>query len=234
MGNNLSNSIVRGFGFRIGSNMANSLMKNAAKNPVSPETAKRQWKRFGIGFIFYILINYISFKLYMGTPGSMGPGLSILFGWIPCFTFFKIKDVIDTKKSREHAYQSLLETIKDFKTDGRKLSNEDEVIAGFHASKKYPWSYVLDVQNKLERFKYLGTKYDAEDNCQEIIDRIMDGQIWLEMTEDNLIDLKDGKQPNKIERKVVKGIEHKKLIYGNVYSGQWYEFEDNKLTSYKD
>jgi hypothetical protein len=224
----LGRSFTRGFGSYLGAFTAKALVSSATSRSSSVSDGKGH--RFFLGLLFYVISCALSIK-YINMDSGI-PGAIILFGWIIPVLFFKIRDVIGSRKTRAYAKSELMKVLDESEAAGIEASNREELLNKMDKT-EYPMLLLLEAKEKIERVICLHKKYGKND--LETMNKILDGKYWVGMSEDHLKDMLPGQTPSSQERKEIKGREVKKYVYGkNSYSGDTLVFTDGILTEFKD
>jgi hypothetical protein len=230
MGNSLTNSIVRGFGFTIGSKAANSLTRPSTNRPTTNQViiksslpAKQQWKAIGIWILGIFVIGQLH-NLFAGA-------FWFLLGLPISLSIFKMNNRVKIKKEENQMREiycgeipSLMEEVKGLPMT---FGITEDIITDKTTFEDVKWTY--ETLNKiLSENRPLMRKYD-----RDTVRKIGMGHYWIGMTEDNLIDMKGN--PTKTESKVSKsGINSNTYIYGSKQTGDILKFENGILVSYTD
>jgi hypothetical protein len=228
MGNSLTNSIVRGFGFTIGKRAANSLLNSSSYSSSSYDenpTKITNWQ------VVFAIILWIPLFGVVTKMGSMGGGLWFIFGLPICLMVFKIYNIRKVKAKQNEMAEfylneipSLMEEVKALPLEfliTRDVINEDTPFEDIESA--------YEVLNRIvDKYRPLVAKYD-----REMVNKIGMGMYWVGMSEENLTDMKG--YPTNVETKVDKsGITTKVYVYGNKQTGDILTFENGVLVTYTD
>lgn len=224
---NLGKSIVRGFGFAIGNQLAKSLMSTRI-NPDSRLfgiSTKRQLYSLGLWLLAFALIPFIGGK----EQGLTLAVLNLILG-IPIQVtiqyFFQKND--DRKQRMDYynecllQYQNALAFAKNENVDVSELILKDTTLS-YNLSK---FSDLITI--KVNRTIQFRGKYYGED-----LKNIVEQKVWLGMSIENITDM-FGK-PTQVEVEENSRSKYETLIYGpNKRSGDVYTFRNGVLKEYKD
>jgi hypothetical protein len=226
MGNSLTNSIVRGFGFTIGRRAANSMLNTS---PTSYQTTSKstltkgqQWLTIGLWIIGVVLV---------GQLHSVGYGASWFFLGIPAIVFImKLINKSKTKKNENILKENYLRAIPSLMEEVKSLPLQF-LVTNDVVNDKTPFEDVESTYDVLttivNKYRPLVAKYD-----RDMVNKIGMGYYWIGMTEENLIDMKG--QPTNLESKIKKDVDIKVYVYGNKQTGDILTFENGKLTEFTD
>lgn len=224
---NLGKSIVRGFGFAIGNQLAKSLMSTRI-NPDSRLfgiSTKRQWYSLGLWLLTFATIPFIGGKEYGPTLAVINLILGAPFQILIQY-FLQKND--DRKQNKEYhnecmvQYQNALTLAKNENVDVSELIVKDTTFS-YNLSK-----FSNLITNKVNRTIQFRAKYYGED-----LKNIVEQKVWLGMSIENITDM-FGK-PTQIEVEENSRSKYETLIYGpNKRSGDVYTFRNGLLKEYKD
>jgi Skp family chaperone for outer membrane proteins len=222
MKNNLVNSFVRGFGYTLGRSAANSVI-NSTSNSKSPSalSVAQQWAVIGITIIFALLIGVVLSNSGQKDFAIGASWIAVFTMWLPVRLFFRHKN--RTKNSQ--VFEKLL-------TEFNKIKQEIE---------SFPANITIEVDNQYDTIetnlskikqirdslKRLFEKYDAETAI-----RLYNGEFWIGMTREQILDIKG--EPTSVETEKTSTLERSTLYYGGKRSGDVFKLENNVLVSFKD
>ena len=229
----LFGSMVRGFGFTIGRRAADSMLNSTT--PINGGlfglNTKQQWVS--------ILIWFTSLCVIGNTWGMEMGILWTIFGLIPSVLIVQIY-VKYQKNKRTKEINKLENTIKEkliikinaliqesksFPSIDVSIKNIDDIQYATLESLEYTHD---TISNLLIKTKYLSSKYN-----NEIVEKILNDELWLGMNEEQMLDMKGNSTT--IEKETLKnGALRTTYIYGTKRSGDVLVFEDDKLVSFKD
>ena len=219
---NLSRSFVRGFGMTLGVFAAKGFL-DAVKNSeyrIGGVSTKRQWYAIGSWVGITSLLGFI----FGSTPAI----LFFLLGLIPTFLFQMLAQSRENKKDYQQERDILLASIKEI---SEKAKQEDIVfdldwsgdVENYHLENSLNF-----MTNKFNTVTRLSKKYQGE-----LLDKMVDGIVWLGMTKENLIDIKGN--PSQVEKSENSKTITEVLIYGtSKRSGDVFTFKNDLLTEFKD
>ena len=219
---NLSKSFVRGFGGTLGVFAAKGLL-DVARDPnfrVGGLETKRQWKAI---ILWVVITTVLGFTL-----GTLPALLFFFVGIVPLYLFQMWIQRKEEKKDYEEERNSLMLEIQEVQREASKHGIKFDL----------DWSGEVEnyhLRNTLERIKqktyktiFLQSKYEGE-----VLSKLINNQIWLGMSKENLIDIKGS--PSQIESSENSKTITEILIYGkSKRSGDVFTFKNGILADYKD
>lgn len=219
---NLSKSFVRGFGATLGVFAAKGLL-DVAKNPeyrIGGVSTRRQW---------YAIGSWAGITTILGLSFGVVPTVFFFFlGLIPTFLFQVWAQARENKKLYIEERNSLISRLEEISSKAKS----EGIVFDLDWSGEIQNFHLENVLNKItEKFNTimrLRKKYQGE-----MLDKMVDGDIWLGMTKENLIDIKG--QPSQIEKSENSKTITEVLIYGNSKrSGDVFTFKNDNLSEFKD
>jgi|LakMenEpi03Aug12_release.lakeMendotaPanAssembly.Ray.scaffolds.fasta_scaffold223663_1 hypothetical protein len=223
MGNSLTSSIVKGFGFTIGRRAANSVLDSkvlTSSGGFMGMSTSEQWKLIGL-WVFGIIA--------IGQINGVANFFFVILGWIPIAMFIKAR----TRRKERNLSLSVIEKIESVVNESRTIGmrgfeeweeTKSSLVGNLYVANKY-----LDLSTKmLNIFKSTLSKYDLETTI-----KLCSGNPWIGMSKDHVLHMKGG-EPDKREVETIKDKSIETFIYGNKYSGDVFKFEDGVLVSFKD
>jgi hypothetical protein len=221
MGNSLTSSIVRGFGFTIGRRAANSVLDSASQPKVGGMSSGQQWKSIGLYVLGIIIASNI----------STGAGIGFFFlGWIPAIMI--VKYLANNKAGKE--CERIISQIDQMVEESRSIGMEG--LEGWESAKSniknneeglgFAKQYLNLTERMISIFKNYRAKYDLD-----MTKRMLAGKPWTGMTKQHVKDMQ-GSEPTKEEYMVENQKEQDVFIYGNKQSGSVFKFENDLLVAF--
>lgn len=221
----LGKSIVRGFGFAVGAQMAKSVMSTPVNynSRILGISTKRQL----IAVLLWIVLFVPPF--YMGKNDYGFFGLNLLFG-LPVQVLIQYVLQKNSDKKQEKAYHE--EGVNQYEIAmslaKKENVNVSELVLKDKTSSYNLYKFAELITNKVNRTNKFRGKYSGEE-LQNIVER----KVWIGMTIENLTDMFG--QPNQIEVEENSRSKYETLIYGKTKrSGDVYTFRNGQLKEYKD
>ena len=219
---NLSKSFVRGFGATLGVFAAKGFL-DALRNPnyrTGGVSTRRQW---------YAIGSWIGITALLGfTLGGAFASLFFILGLIPIFIFQVWSQRKEERKTNLQERNLLLSKIKEIteRTKGEGISFDldiNENTQNYHLE-----NMLSEMSNKLDVLTRFRKKYEGD-----LLDRMIEGTVWLGMTKENLIDLKG--VPSQTEKNENSRTVTEILIYGySKRTGDVFTFKNDILVEFKD
>jgi len=219
---NLSKSFVRGFGATLGVFAAKEFL-NSARNPnyrIGGLSTRRQW---------YAIGSWVGITTLLGLIlGGVPAFLFFILGLIPLFIFQIWAQRRENKRSDFQGRNLLLSKIK----EAIERAKAEGITFDFNIEENthnyYLENILSEIVNKLDRVTRFRKKYEGD-----LLDKMIEGKIWLGMTKENLIDIKGN--PSQIENSENSRTLTEILIYGySKRTGDVFTFKNNILVEFKD
>ena len=219
---NLSKSFVRGFGATLGVFAAKGFL-DAVRNPnyrTGGVSTKRQW---------YAMGSWIGITALLGfTLGGAFASLFFILGLIPIFGFQMWAQKRENKKINLEERSILLSKIKEVSETAKKEGITFDLDLNENIQNYYLENMLDRMTDKLDRVTRFRKKYEGE-----ILDRMVEGTIWLGMSKENLLDIKG--VPSQVEKKENSRTITEVLIYGySKRTGDVFTFKNDSLVEFKD
>lgn len=223
----LGKSIVRGFGFAVGAQMAKSVMSTPVNynHRMFGISTKRQSIAIGLWFLMFVPIVMFGNE----NNGSVLVILNFILG-IPLQVLIQYLLQKNSDKKREKAYHE--EGVNQYEI-AMSLAKKDnvnvsELVLTDKTSSYNLYKFAELITNKVNRTNKFRGKYSGEE-LQNIVDR----KVWMGMTIENITDMFG--QPNQIEVEENSRSKYETLIYGKTKrSGDVYTFRNGQLKEFKD
>jgi hypothetical protein len=223
----LGKSIVRGFGFAVGSQIA----KNVMNTPIDTSkrifgiSTKRQWYSIGLWLSSFLVIPFLG-----------GAEYGVLMGILNLILGFPIQILIQyflQKKDDEKQYKKVLSDSLVKYNQALSFAKQENVDVSELILSDLTSIYNLNkfedkIKSKVNRTKTFRGRYSGQE-LNDVVNR----KVWLGMTIENLVDM-FGK-PSQIEVSENSRSKYETLIYGvNKRSGDVYTFRNGLLKEFKD
>ena len=219
---NLSKSFVRGFGATLGVFAAKEFLDSMG-NPnyrMGRVSTRRQWYAIGSWIGITILIGFIT--------GVAHAFLFLFLGLIPIFGFQMWAQKRENKKINLEERSILLSKIKEVSETAKKEGITFDLDLNGNIQNYYLENMLDRMTDKLDRVTRFRKKYEGE-----ILDRMVEGTIWLGMAKENLLDIKG--VPSQIEKNENSRTITEVLIYGHSKrTGDVFTFKNDSLVEFKD
>jgi hypothetical protein len=219
---NLSKSFVRGFGATLGVFAAKGLL-DIAKEPgyrIGGVSTRRQWYAIGA---------WAGITAILGFSFGVVPTVFFFFlGLIPTFLFQVWAQSRENKKLYIEERNGLISRLEEISSLAKSEGIAFELDWSGEVQNYHLERVLNTITEKFNTIMRLRKKYHGE-----LLDKMIDGQIWLGMTKENLIDIKG--QPSQIEKSENSKTLTEVFVYGtSKRSGDVFTFKNGSLSEFKD
>lgn len=223
----LGKSIVRGFGFAVGAQVA----KNVMSTPVNTNyrifgiSTKRQWYSIGLWVLSFGVIGLMGVNdlivLFAVVNLVLGLPLQILIQYF-------LQNNSDQKENQLQFQESLSKYQSAVEMATKQGVNISELIVNNMTSSHNLSKFADLINNKVNRTNQFRVKYQGQE-LNDIVNR----KVWLGMSIENLTDMLG--KPTQVEVDQNSRSKYETLIYGeSKRKGDVYTFRNGLLKEYKD